>query len=207
MIWSQHFLLLKISQTSVESVSYNDGDKELFSDSDEDTENGSSKGGRHFSVSCLPYTSTTTTLIIHGKKMESTNSLANCVDKFLPETSLTKSISAAAVAVDGDDIDLDFSSNNSAINEEQKITQVNDSASTPSSTGGDMGKVLPGDKTGVSGPTRMFPALEIPKVPEMTLSTASLSNQYKRTIDAILNKGKKRKTDKWDLAAFMEFLD
>nr|XP_022329392.1 coiled-coil domain-containing protein 73-like isoform X2 [Crassostrea virginica] len=185
----------QISQTSVESVSYNDGDKELFSDSDEDTENGSSKGGRHFSVSCLSSTSTTTTLIIHGKKMESTNSLANCVDKFLPETSLTKSISSAAVAVDGDNIDEDFSSNNSVINEKQ-ITKVNNSASTPLSTGGDMGKVLPGDKTGVSVPTRMFRALEIPKVPEMTLSTASLSNQYKRTIDAILNKGKKRKTDK-----------
>ena len=187
---------MKISQTSVESVSHDDGDKELFSDSDEDMEDGSSKERRHFSVSCLPPTSTTTTLIIHGEKVESTNSLANCVDKFLPETSLTKSILSAAVPVDGDDIDVDFSSHNSSINEEQKITKVNDSASTPSSTRGDMGEALPGEKTGVSGPTRMFPALEIPKVPEMMLSTASLSNQYKRTIDAILNKGKKRKTDK-----------
>ncbi|XP_061183361.1 interaptin-like [Saccostrea echinata] len=175
----------QISQTSVESVSRDDGDKDLFSDSEDDTEDKDYK--ERPSVKCLP----TTTLIIRNKRVKSVNSVASLVDEYLPDTSLPKTVSVLAV---NDDDDLEMpSTNTTSINKEMKCGKSNTSTNSPCGNDQSTLKLLYRDKTSVCAANRGMPVLEIPSVPKLQPST--LSNQYKRTIDAILNKGKKRKTD------------
>lgn len=148
---------MKLSQTSVESVSHDDGDKDLFSDSDDnDTEDGPSKAQTQVSDKSLP----ATTLLIDGKRVESSNTLAFCVDDFLPDPSLSRTKTITEDIEYPEDCDLEIAT---------KLNTFNN---------------------------RELPALEIPSAQEMMVSATTLSNQYKRTIDAILNKGKKLKTDK-----------
>lgn len=187
---------LKLSQTSVESVSHVDGDKDLFSDSeDNDTEDGPSKAGTHVSDRSLP----ATTLIIDGKRVESNNTLACCVDDFLPDPSLSKTKSITEDYEYPEDCDLEIATKSNTFNNRELKGRISDTmVSEPSLMGRDTISVdssLKG-KVNVSIPKRIFPALEIPSAQEMMVSASTLSNQYKRTIDAILNKGKKLKTDK-----------
>lgn len=187
---------LKLSQTSVESVSHVDGDKDLFSDSeDNDTEDRPSKAGTHVSDRSLP----ATTLIIDGKRVESNNTLACCVDDFLPDPSLSKSKSITEDYEYPEDCDLEIATKSNTFNNRELKGRKSDTiVSEQSLMGRDTISVdssLRG-KVNVSVPKRIFPALEIPSAQEMMVSTSTLSNQYKRTIDAILNKGKKLKADK-----------
>ncbi|XP_062577312.1 uncharacterized protein LOC134239164 [Saccostrea cucullata] len=165
----------QFSQTSVESVSRDDGDKDLFDDSDDDTEDKNYKERR--SESCLP----ATTLIIGNKRVESSNSVASLIDEYLPDTSLPKPVSVLTVNKEDDD-ELQMSSTNT----------INNSKASPCSSNQSAFKLSRGT-TSVSVGNRLLPVLEIPSVPTPPPST--LSNQYKRTIDAILNKGKKQKTE------------
>lgn len=184
---------LKLSQTSVESVSHVDGDKDLFSDSeDNDTEDGPSKAGTH--VLCLP----ATTLIIDGKRVESNNTLACCVDDFLPDPSLSKTNSITEDFEYPEDCDLEIATKSNTFNNRELKGRISNTiVSEPSLMGRDTISVDSSSrgKVNVSAPKRIFPALEIPSAQEMMVSASTLSNQYKRTIDAILNKGKKLKTD------------
>lgn len=182
-------LELKLSQTSVESVSHDDGDKDLFSDSnDNDTEDEPSKARTQVSDKSLP----ATTLLIDGKRVESSNTLAFCVDDFLPDPSLSRTKTITEDIEYHEDCDLEIATKLNTFNNRELKGRV----SEPSLTGRDTVSVDSG-KDNVSVPKTMFPALEIPSAQEMMVSATTLSNQYKRTIDAILNKGKKLKTDKW----------
>lgn len=182
---------MKLSQTSVESLSHGDGDKDLFSDSDDnDTEDGPSKARTQVSDKSLP----ATTLIIDGKRVESSNTLAFCVDDFLPDPSLSRT---KTITEDfEEDCDLEIATKLNTFNNRELKGRISDTmVSEPSLMGRDTVSVDSG-KDHVSVPKTMFPALEIPSAQEMMVSATTLSNQYKRTIDAILNKGKKLKTDK-----------
>lgn len=176
---------LKLSQTSVESVSHGDGDKDLFSDSDDnDTEDGPSKARTQVSDKSLP----ATTLLIDGKRVESSNTLAFCVDDFLPDPSLSRTKTITEDTEYPEDCDLEIATKLNTFNNRELKGRISDTmVSEPS---------LDSGKDNVSVPKTMFPALEIPSAQEMMVSATTLSNQYKRTIDAILNKGKKLKTDK-----------
>lgn len=179
---------LKLSQTSVESVSHGDGDKDLFSDSDDnDTEDGPSKVQTQVSDKSLP----ATTLLIDGKRVESSNTLAFCVDDFLPDPSLSRTKTITEDIEYPEDCNLEIATKLNTFNNRELKGRV----SEPSLMGRDTVSVDSG-KDNVSVPKTMFPALEIPSAQEMMVSATTLSNQYKRTIDAILNKGKKLKTDK-----------
>lgn len=184
---------LKLSQTSVESVSHDDSDKDLFSDSDDnDTEDGPSKARTQVSDKSLP----ATTLLIDWKRVESSNTLAFCVDDFLSDPSLSRTKTITEDIEYPEDCDLEIATKSNTFNNRELKGRISDTmVSEPSLTGRDTVSVDSG-KDNVSVPKTMFPALEIPSAQEMMVSATTLSNQYKRTIDAILNKGKKLKTDK-----------
>lgn len=179
----------------MESASHDGSDKDLFSDSDDnDTEDGPSKARTQVSDKSLP--ATCTTLLIDGKRVESSNTLAFCVDDFLPDPSLSRTKTITEDIEYPEDCDLEIATKLNTFNNRELKGKISDTMVSETSLMGRDTLSVDSAKDNVSVPKTMFPALEIPSAQEMMVSATTLSNQYKRTIDAILNKGKKLKTDK-----------